>query len=240
MSRLSSGLSGASEGVPERFVPEEMHGQLVEAEHIARYWWATRFADGRRVLDAGCGTGYGAEMLRRAGAAEVVGVDIAEPVLAFARRETDGVEFEVADLRSLPFGDGRFDLVACFEALEHVDDPDAVLDELARVLAPGGLLVISSPNRDRYVPGNPHHRHEYVPRELHAALASRFKSVELLRQHVMVASVLSGAADEPSLPSAAVRRFIEPGTEDQIYTIAMAGDHVADPGHAVVTLTQFV
>jgi SAM-dependent methyltransferase len=175
--------------VPERFVPAAMRGQLVEAEHLVRYWWATQFAAGRRVLDAGCGTAYGTRMLAEAGAAHVTGVDVATAVLDAARPGCPGnVELLQGDLRELPVPDRAFDLVVCFEVIEHVDDPEAALMELERVVAPGGILLISSPNRDVYEPGNPHHVHEYTPRELQAALERHFAHVELRRQVNLIAS----------------------------------------------------
>jgi SAM-dependent methyltransferase len=67
---------------------------------------------------------------------------------------------------SLDFEDDTFELVVCFEVIELVADPLIVLDELVRVLAPGGLLLLSSPDRDVYPPGNPHHLHEFDAAEL--------------------------------------------------------------------------
>jgi SAM-dependent methyltransferase len=232
-------LSGKIEGVPERFVPSEMHGQLVEAEHMARYWWATAFCQGRRVLDAGCGLGYGAKMLKQAGAAEVVAVDLSEAVIEVARQAvSDDVICQIADLRSLPYGEDSFDLVVCFETIEHVDEQDRVLDQLARVLRPDGLLLISSPNRRHYVPGNPHHRHEYVPAELCAALESRFQAVRLVPQHAMLASVIS-STEEPQLDNVHIERLVKPAIEDEIYTLAMAGSEL--PANSpMVTLTQYL
>jgi len=234
-------LGGVTGGVPERFVPEEMHGQLVEAEHVVRYTWATQFCAGRRVLDAGCGIGYGAQMLAAAAAVEVAAVDIAAAVIEVAAARVDGVDFQVADLAALPYDRARFDVVVCFEAIEHVPEPDVVLDELSRVLAPGGVLLISSPNRSRYVPGNPHHHHEYQPRELEAALRTRFRAVRLLQQHVMLASVLSAErAEGEKLPEAVVRRFTLPGSEDETYTVALAGESLPPSGLSHVGLTQLV
>lgn len=238
---MAPDLSGSVNDIPERFVPEEMHGQLVEAEHLARYLWASQYCAGLRVLDAGCGIGYGAAMLKHAGAREVSGVDISEPVIDAARHSApEGVSFEAADVVALPFPDNSFELAVCFETIEHVEKPDSVLDELARVLAPSGLLLISSPNRGRYMPGNPHHRHEYVPAELRAALSERFASVRLARQHVMIASVLTSDHGDEPFEHSLVRRMIEPGGEDEIYTLAIAGEHLPDPVPATVTLTQFV
>ena len=159
---------------PERFVPHLMGGRMIDAEHRARYWWAASFVEEKNVLDAGCGTGYGSNILAGAGAASVIGVDRAAHVIEYARTQAEPVaSFQVGDLVALPFADDAFEVAVCFEAIEHVDVPEAVLDELVRVLRPGGLLAISSPNRDIYTGSNPHHRHEFAPEELRSALSAR-------------------------------------------------------------------
>ncbi len=235
----AANLAGRVGGVPERFVPAAMHGQLIEAEHIARYTWAASLARDKRVLDAGCGTGYGSELLLRGGAAEVVAVDVSPEVIeAVAASASEGVVAQVADVRSLPFADDSFDLVVCFEVIEHVEEQDGVLDQLERVLRPDGLLVISSPNRAHYVPGNPHHHHEYLPSELRAALSRRFPAVRLLQQHVMLASVIS-PGPESDFDHAHVIRLAAPGADDEVYTLAIAGSQVPGDGGGEVALTQF-
>lgn len=237
---MTGKLSGEINGIPERFVPAEMHGMLVEAEHMARYWWASNFVEGRRrVLDAGCGVGYGALLLKQAGAEEVTAVDLAESVIDVASQSAvDGLVWEVANIGSLPHGDDSFDLITCFEVIEHVDDPGQVLDELARVLHPDGLLLISSPNRGHYMPGNPHHVHEYVPSELCVALERRFAQVRLLPQHAMLASVI-GSDDRATFEGKYVERLVQPKPEDEIYTLAMAGRELP-PNSSVVALTQIL
>jgi 2-polyprenyl-3-methyl-5-hydroxy-6-metoxy-1,4-benzoquinol methylase len=237
-------LAAGDAEIPERFIPDEMGEGMVAAEHLCRYWWAAQFAPGRRVLDAGCGIGYGSNMLAEAGAAEVHGVDIAEPVIeAAAQGAGPGVTFATGDVAALDLDADSSDLVVCFEVIEHVEDTDAVLDELARVLAPGGLLLISSPNRDRYVPGNPHHRYEFLPDELKAELERRFKQVRLLRQHDWLASAIleDGAfADAGGAPidGLEVRKLIghEPGAET--YTLALASDGELPASAMPLTLTH--
>ncbi len=237
--QMTAELSGEVDGVPERFVPGEMHGQLVEAEHMARYWWATNFCAGRRVLDAGCGVGYGAELLRQAGASEVVAVDISEAVIQAAQQVvSDGVVCEVADIHRLPYPNDSFDMVVCFETIEHVDEQGEALDELARVLCPDGLLLISSPNRKHYVPGNPHHRHEYTPAEFDRELKARFEAVSLVQQHSMIATVINQAG-EAFRGDARIERLVAPGSDDEIYTLAIAGKTLP-ASSTVVALTQFL
>ena len=181
------------------------------------------------VLDAGCGTAYGSRLLAAGGAREVIGVDVARAVLdAVAPRMPESVRLQAGDLRKLEFEDDTFELVVCFEVIEYVEDPLAVLDELVRVLAPGGLLLVSSPNRDVYPPGNPYHLHEFAPAELEAELAARLSQVRLFRQRDYVVS--GAAVGRHSRAGETARRRVPctssppklPG--DEVYTIAMASD----------------
>jgi SAM-dependent methyltransferase len=214
--------------VPERFAPAASRGQLVEAEHLARYWWAGSMAEGRRVLDAGCGTAYGSRMLAESGAAQVVGVDRAATVVEEARDSCpETVDLVTGDLRDLPFGDRSFDLVVCFEVIEHVEDPEAVLRELERVVTAQGVVLVSTPNRDVYEPGNPHHVHEYAPEELRQALERRFAHVELRRQANLLASAImpDDVAEREALAAVHDVRLakcvgLPPGLET--YTLALA------------------
>jgi O-antigen biosynthesis protein len=232
------------EEFPERFDPRTMGGQLVEAEHLVRYLWVAQLAEGRRVLDAACGTGYGSAILAAAGAAAVTAVDRSEEALAAARAAApEGVRHQRADLAELPLEDGAFDLVVCFEAIEHVDDQDRVLDELVRVLAPGGLLAISSPNRDVYIPGNPHHTHEYLPEEMEAALRARLANVRLLRQRNWIASSLMedeqfAAGDRSRLPHMGVRGLAGSRPGQEIFTVGLASDGELPRPEALTVLTH--
>lgn len=177
---------------PERFVPGEMHG-LIEAEHLARYSWVSAFVEGQRVLDAGCGVGYGSRLLLRGGAMSVTGVDIAQQAIdAASVPPQQGLSFLVGDMSELPLADASVEVAVCFEAIEHVHDQDRALDELRRVLTPDGWLAISSPNREIYEKGNPYHTHEYTPEELRSALSGRFRNVALERQQAWLASVIGG------------------------------------------------
>lgn len=218
--------------VPERFVPTETRGRLIEAEHLVRYTWAMRHAAGRRVLDAGCGTGYGAAMLATAGAASVVGVDRAAGVLEEARgRLGDEVELVEGDVEQLPLEAGSFGLVVCLETLEHVERPDAAIAELARVVATDGLVVVSSPNRDVYEPGNPHHVHEFTPTELRAGLERYFAHVELRRQvNLIVSSVMPDevAAAEGDVENLHLTKLVAVPPGAETYTLAIAS-HVPLP-----------
>ena len=241
MSDLMPDAAAFSE-VPERFDPRTMHGEVIESEHLARYRWASQFAAGRRVLDAGCGVGYGTALLAQVEGADVLGIDLAEEIVEAARGDMpSGVSLEVGDVTELPYEDGRFDLVVCFEVIEHLESPDLALDEFRRVLAPAGLLVISSPNRGVYPPGNPHHLHEYVPAELEEALATRFPAVRMCRQHTWITSgVLDderfAVGDDAELSDVELRKLLRNELGGEIYTLALAsrGDLPTDRGLIVL------
>lgn len=214
---------------PERFSPMDAHGQLTEAEHLTRYRWATQLVAGRRVLDVGCGMAYGSALMAEAGALSVTGVDNAATVLEQLRPSMpERVVLLEADATEMPFEDASFDVVVCFEMIEHVADWESVLDEIRRVLSPSGVVAISSPNRERYVPGNQHHVHEFLPDELAAAVASRFSAVRIFRQQGWIGSALmseSSLASEPATPiTINVTKAVtcDPGAET--YFMILAGD----------------
>ncbi len=180
----------------ERFVPG-IEGEIVY-EHVHRYAFARRYAAGRRVLDAACGEGYGSAIL--AGAArEVVGVDIDAATVAHARASYASVRnlsFVEGSAAKLPLPDASVDLVVSFETIEHLEagDQPRMLAEFARVLADGGALVLSAPNRPEYSESrgyvNPFHRHEHDRAELDRLLDAHFPARAWHAQRVWLGSTV--------------------------------------------------
>ncbi len=148
----------------ERFLPE-VTGEIWH-EHWHRYVLAMPLARDLRVLDAACGEGYGSALLGRV-AREVTGVDVAHDAVAHATRRYagPGVRFAAASCTALPFPDASFDLVVSFETIEHLAAQREMLAEFRRVLAPAGVLMLSSPNQPAYAALGPG-RNEFHVREL--------------------------------------------------------------------------
>jgi SAM-dependent methyltransferase len=169
---------------PERIIPDDTEPGIV-ATHLARYAFARPRLTGLKVLDAGCGVGYGTDFLS-AEASSVTGIDVSEETVAYARRRYGGprTEFRVGDLHALDFPDVSFDAVCSFETLEHVEAPEQVLAELARVLRPSGTLFVSTPHalETTRAPTNPFHRVEWSAADFERLLGSHFAEVELFGQ----------------------------------------------------------
>jgi SAM-dependent methyltransferase len=166
----------------------------VRHEHLARYRWACQFVPDLDVIDAACGTGYGADIMVREGkATSVAGFDIAGDAIADARRDFsnhDGLAFHAGDATKLPVMDGCMDVFTSFETIEHLSDDRALLAEAVRVLKPSGRFICSTPNRALFHPGasladqplNRHHVREYSRNEFESLLSEYFSAIEWFGQ----------------------------------------------------------
>jgi GT2 family glycosyltransferase/2-polyprenyl-3-methyl-5-hydroxy-6-metoxy-1,4-benzoquinol methylase/glycosyltransferase involved in cell wall biosynthesis len=222
--RRRAGAPRLIEWTGERCVPWAPDVQVVY-EHFHRYLWASELVRGRRVLDLASGEGFGAAIL--AGVADAVtGVDIDPTTVEHAKRnyKADNLTFAVADARALTaVADDAFDAVVAFELIEHIEQQDRVLDEAIRVLAPGGLLIISTPDRDAYAvasPGNPFHVRELSRSEFTQTLAARFSHTAIFGQHTVTGSALV-RLDAAASPSAGESRT---GQESRAFLIERAGE----------------
>ncbi len=145
------------------------------ARHRVAYRFAIDSASQGRVLDLGCGTGYGTAELSETGL-RAVGLDRVVPS-ASARRSS--ARFVRADLNRIPFASGTFDLVVSFQVIEHLEDPRLYLDAIADLLRPGGVALLTTPNVLQSDRENPYHVHEYEAAELGELLRRHFGAVEL-------------------------------------------------------------
>ncbi len=159
----------------EFFIPGKS-GERIEADHIERYKFASRYVAGKTVLDIACGTGYASPMLIEAGAVKYEGVDRNQELVEYTIHKygSESISFCVGDICT--FNPRKtYDVVTCFETIEHVENYQSAISNLNHLLKPGGTLMISSPNRPITSPGaialsdkpsNRFHTQEFTPTEL--------------------------------------------------------------------------
>ncbi len=172
----------------ERVIPDLVDPNLWN-EHVARYAFASRLSRNRRVLDAGCGAGYGAAELSYA-ARSVTAIDLAGDAVNYARKQYPrrNLDWLVASCTAIPIADHTIDLVVAFEVIEHLTDWQLLLEEAKRVLAPGGQFIVSTPNKTYYAESrklsgpNPFHEHEFEYEEFRDALTAVFPFVSFFLQ----------------------------------------------------------
>ena len=194
----------------ERMIPDLHHEAVVYAEHLVRYLFAARFVAGKRVLDVASGVGYGADLLKSAGATEVVALDRSSEAVRYGTKHHCRFQpgYVLGDAESLPLRSAQFDVVVSFETIEHVSDYQRFLVEVKRALRQDGLFIVSTPNRGVFVEGNQFHTKEFTFEEFEEALASRFPHVQTFFQDDWIASAIfspeeMNGADKPiaGLPS---------------------------------------
>jgi O-antigen biosynthesis protein len=217
----------------ERCVPWAPNVQVIY-EHYHRYLWAQALVSGQRVLDVGSGEGFGSALLADR-AREVVGIDIDERTVEHSQLNwaAPGLEFHVASATDMSaFEDDSFDAVVAFEVIEHVLEQEQVLAEVARVLTPGGLLIVSTPDRHVYSDTtgqeNPFHERELTEAELRALLSRHFGSLELFGQRPATGSRIETLATRPDDRHLGVQiersgdEWVIEGPPSPIYLIAVA------------------
>ena len=203
-------------------------------EHLHRYAVAFDLAKGKRVLDIACGEGYGANLLALV-ASKVIGVDLDAGTIghAQAKYQRENLHFVQGSCTQIPCEDRSVDLVASFETIEHIKEHQTFLAEIKRVLAPGGILVISSPHKAEYqkvspVP-NPFHQAELNHDEFVQLITTQFKYCVAAKQRLVIGSWI--APDQPSsrVSTATFRGWfdgieIENGVYRGLYSIAICSE----------------
>jgi SAM-dependent methyltransferase len=134
-----------SNGEPIPFHAHRLQGTLLVLEHVLQSG-----PERPRILDIGCGAGVlTAAIRRRFSTAAVLAIDASLTAIISANEHFTGIDFAVGDAFALPYSPGYFDVVVCNNIWEHVTEPLRLLESVRRVLAPGGVIVISTPNRYR-------------------------------------------------------------------------------------------
>ncbi len=210
----------------ERVIPGLVDADLFN-EHISRYKFAARLIPkGGEILDLGSGTGYGTVELL-SGGTSIVGADVSAEAVAYARANygREGVTFLEASCESVPRADHQFDLITCFEVIEHLENWRGLLAEAQRLLRPGGSFVVSTPNKAYYAETrgktgpNPFHTHEFEYAEFESALKEYFPHVRIWSQNHAAAIVFA-----PPTPAGAVLEASGSRVpEDSHFFIAVCG-----------------
>lgn len=151
------------------------------SRHLAAYRYAAGLVAGLRVLDAGCGEGFGTQSLAGT-AAHVTGYDYSAAAIAECRRlwPRPDLDFQCVDLSAPPLPGADFDAVLSFQVLEHMTDPLAFLRALRSLVTEGGFVLLTTPNRPRTVSENPFHVREYDAGELVDLLKNVFGHVSVV------------------------------------------------------------
>jgi glycosyltransferase involved in cell wall biosynthesis/SAM-dependent methyltransferase len=224
----------------ERMVPGKVDPQL-EFEHLSRYRFVAPWVDGKTVVDLGSGAGYGAALMKAAGARRVVGLDIALDATRFAQATYGeaGLSFVTTDCARECLRAGSADIVTAFEVIEHLENYRGLLAVASGFLDGRGLFVVSTPNKKVYrdeshAPPNPFHVKEFYYDEFRDLLGEFFPHVLMVGQSTtegMLFSPLETSAElTASLPEEARDRTLRETTD---FLVAICGfdDEVSAAGN---------
>lgn len=175
-------------------VNEASRDTVLYDEHLVRYELAKQFVVDKVVLDLACGSGYGTEALLQAGAKKVIGIDIDAEVITEAQKNYPDprLSFLVGEADNVPLENNSVDIITSFETIEHINNYEKYVEELARVLTGKGVALISTPNRDVFSQKNPFHIKEFTRFEFLAVLKKYFSTVKILEQKNGLGSIIIG------------------------------------------------
>lgn len=177
----------------ERYVPWA-DAPLTAYEHLHRYRFAREFVKGKNVLDLACGEGYGSFMFSE-DAHCVIGIDIDDATVrhASAKYLRENLKFIKGSITEVPIEEeGMFDIIVCFEALEHITEHNELIKEVKRLLKKDGTFIVSTPNKSEYSEEqgykNPFHIKEFYLDEFKDILENNFKNILLYGQKMYPSS----------------------------------------------------
>ena len=192
------------------FIDPSICGAEIHYEHLHRYAFAAQYVHKKKVLDLASGEGFGSSLLAK-NAQCVIGVDINHNAILHASRTytQKNISFIKGSMLSIPIGGKKiFDVIVCFEALEHVSDHEILFQEISRLLKDDGILIISTPNKKTYTDEtgyqNPFHQKELYFSEFCNLLKIKFHFIYLSGQRIV-----TGSSIYPLLPQKSIDTFSE-------------------------------
>src|SRR3989344_1960880 len=166
------------------------------ANHWQRYDFAKQYIKHKRVVSIACGTGYGEFYLATSGLAKsVLGVDNSQEAISYAKKNylAENLTFSQAEALENQLESQSADILISFETIEHIQADHKLLKEFLRILKPGGLLILSTPNKASSFknllsgrPLNPYHIREYRKKNLESLLHKYFKEVSFFGQRLIL------------------------------------------------------
>jgi 2-polyprenyl-3-methyl-5-hydroxy-6-metoxy-1,4-benzoquinol methylase len=221
----------------ERYLPWMQLGHI-HYEHLHRYAYVAQLVKGKWVLDLACGEGYGSYILAKQ-AEYVVGVDIDEQTMHHARSKypKSNLTFLMGSILKMPISSKKkFDVIVCFEAIEHISDHETLLSEVKRLLKKDGIFIVSSPNKVTYtdIPqyDNPFHEKELYFEEFEELLKKYFNHTHFLGQKIYTGSHIWNISTEKQSENLefVLERgekefyFTESSQKAPLYFVAIASD----------------
>ncbi len=185
---MKAHLEITGERVVEEDYLQSVGTYTIYAMHAASYRFAEAYCRDKKVLDMGCGSGYGTRHICTV-AQEAHGFDVAEDAIAYAREryQSANLHYHHAPLGSpLPFPDESFDVILSFQVIEHIKNDEAYLLEARRLLREGGILIVITPDRKNRLlpaqkPWNRWHVREYSQKSLNQLVSRHFSTTHELR-----------------------------------------------------------
>ena len=159
------------------------------SDHVARYVYASKFAKDKFVLDFGCGHGYGTNYLAQV-AKKIIGVDLNSNYIRYAKKryQSRNLQYYISNQKETNLQKSSFDLIVCYEVIEHVENIHQVLQTIKSLLKPDGIFIVSTPNKKlspqiHGKPVNPFHIKEHTKDEFQTLLLQYFNNVQIQGQH---------------------------------------------------------
>jgi ubiquinone/menaquinone biosynthesis C-methylase UbiE len=200
-------------------------------EHLHRYALAIEMVRGKIVLDIACGEGYGSSLLSQH-AQKVTGVDIDTDTVEAARTkyQRSNLQFLQGSADAIPLADASTDIVVSFETLEHHDKHQEMLLEIKRVLKPGGILIMSTPDKKYYTDEknyiNPFHVKELYEQEFKDLIGGHFTHTRYYSQNMFSGSLIipEGGSKNIVLYDGDYTAVVNNGLFKSMYFIVIASD----------------